>query len=164
MASDAFQQWYVQGLQAVKTAVERSREASRHGGGDASGEGREMMEAGAKVFGEHADQLDRLLGAVGGGGGRTPNPFMDGIQAGSREMIEAARDPAVRDASLVAAAQIAIHYFIAAYGTLASNAKHLGRAEDAATLKGMADEMKAGDERFTAVAEEMANRRASAGA
>ena len=78
-------------------------------------------------------------------------------------MLQPAQYAGVREASVVAAAQIATHYFIAAYGTLASNAKHLGLDQDAGTLKGMADEMKAADARMTEIAEDMANRRASAG-
>ena len=162
MAED-FKGWYVQGLQAVKTAAEQSREASGSAHTQsAPPEIRDLMEAGAEVFAKHADTLGQLLRKAGASPGSLPNPFMDGIQQGSQHMIQAAKDPGVREASVVAAAQIATHYFIAAYGTLASNAKHLGLGEDAETLKGMADEMKTGDERLTELAENIANRRAAA--
>jgi ferritin-like metal-binding protein YciE len=163
MANEAFKDWYVQGLQAVKTAADRAHGAADGAQGqEPSPEVKAMIEAGAAVFGRHAETLAALLQAAGSAPGRQPNAFMDGIQAGSRQMIEAAGDPEVRTASVVAAAQIATHYFIAAYGTLASNAKHLGLADAAGTLKGLADEMKTGDERLTEVAETLANRRASA--
>ncbi|WP_165361204.1 ferritin-like domain-containing protein [Lichenibacterium ramalinae] len=162
MASEAFKAWYVQGLQAVKTAADQGQAASSHA--QAQGvppEVKTIMEGGAKVFGQHAEALGRLLQGAGASPGSMPNAFMDGIQKGSQQMIQAAQDPGVREASVVAAAQIATHYFIAAYGTLASNAKHLGLTEDAATLKGMADEMKAADQHMTGIAETMANARAS---
>lgn len=167
MAKDNYQQFYVEGLQALKAAADTARDASEQagaqaGGGDAPPEVKEMMEAGAKSFGKQADTLAGLLGKAGGSPSSKPNPFMDGIQAGSRQMIEAAQDPDVRFASVVGAAQIATHYFIAAYGTLASTAKHLGLDEDAAAIKDMLDEMKDGDERFTALAEGRANKRAAA--
>lgn len=168
MADDAFKQWYVQGLQAVKTAADQGKAASgSEHARNAPPEIRELMEGGAKVFGQHAETLNGLLqkagGTADGGAGSTPNPFWDGIQKGSQHMIQAAQDASVREASVVAAAQIATHYFIAAYGTLASNAKHLGLDEDARTLKGLTDEMKAADERMTQLAEEKLNKRASAG-
>ena len=64
---------------------------------------------------------------------------------------------------MVAAAQIATHYFIAAYGTLTSTAKHLGLDEDARTLKDITDEMKFADEQMTRLADEKANNWASTG-
>ena len=164
MAGRAFEDWYVEGLRAVRTAAEQGRDASRHGdSGRAPPEIAGLLEGGAAVFGRHADTLGQLLERSGGGAGTRPNPFMDGIQEGSRQMIGAAPDADVRAASVVAAAQIAVHYFIAAYGTLASDARHLGLDEDARMLKGMADEMKAADARMTDLAETLANRRASAG-
>lgn len=159
MASEAFKAWYVQGLQAVHAAAEQGRAASgSEHARNAPPEIRNLMEGGAKVFGQHAESLGRLLRQAGGTPSSTPNPFWDGIQKGSQQMIQAAGDDGVREASVVAAAQIATHYFIAAYGTLASNAKHLGLDEDAKTLKGMADEMKGADERMTELAEEKANK------
>ena len=164
MADDAFKQWYVQGLQAVKTAADQGKAASgSEHARNAPPEIRALMEGGAKVFGQHAEALGGLLQKAGGTVDSMPNPFWDGIQKGSQQMVQAAQDPGVREASVVAAAQIATHYFIAAYGTLASNAKHLGLDEDAKALKGMSDEMKAADEQMTRLAEEKANRRAGSG-
>ena len=165
MAEEAFKQWYVQGLQAVRTAADQGRAASgSEHARNAPPEIRELMEGGAKVFGRHAETLGGLLQKAGAAAGSAPNPFWDGIQKGSQHMIQAAQDAGVREASVVAAAQIATHYFIAAYGTLASNAKHLGLDEDARALKGLADEMKAADERMTQLAEDKFNVRAGSGA
>ena len=166
MAKENYQQFYVEGLQALKTAADTGRDASEKAAANA-GDGsppeiKGMMEAGAKSFGKQADTLAALLSKAGGSPSSKPNAFMDGIQSGSRQMIEAAKDPDVRLASVIGAAQIATHYFIASYGTLASAAKHLGLTEDAATIKGLLDEMKEGDARFTEFAEGQANARAGA--
>lgn len=164
MADEAFKTWYVQGLQAVKTAADQGKAASgSEHAQSASPEIRDLMEGGAKVFGRHAETLGGLLQSADGTPDGKANPFWDGIQKGSQQMMQAAQDSGVREASFVAAAQIATHYFIAAYGTLASNAKHLGLDADAQKLKDMSDEMKAADEQMTRFAEDKANRRASAG-
>ena len=161
MAHEAYKAWYVQGLQAVRTAADQGRAASgRAQAQSAPAELNDLMEGGAKVFGKHAEMLGQLLQKASAGADSTPNPFWEGIQKGSQQMIQAAQDPGVREASVVAAAQIATHYFIAAYGTLASNAKHLGLDEDARMLKGMADEMKVADEQMTRLAERTSNEKA----
>ena len=161
MAHEAYKAWYVQGLQAVRTAADQGRAASgRVQAQSAPAELNDLMEGGAEVFAKHAEMLGQFLQKAGGGADSTPNPFWEGIQKGSQQMIQAAQDPGVREASVVAAAQIATHYFIAAYGTLASNAKHLGLDEDARMLKGMADEMKVADEQMTRLAERTSNEKA----
>lgn len=165
MANGAYKDWYVQGLQALMSAVEQDGDdPSRVAGTVQSPDLKEVMAGGAKVLKTHAQSLTQLLQKAGGTPGGTPNVIMEGIRAGAGQMIEAAKDPAVRDASVIAASQIAIHYFIAAYGTLASTARHLGLDEDAKILKQMVEEMKTGDERLVAVAKGSVNERAQAAA
>jgi len=163
MAEDAFRQWYVQGLQALHTASNQGHEAA-----DATlaavtaPEVKQLVEADTELTRQHAGQLASLLRNAGAEPGSMPNPIIEGIRAGNRQVVEAAGDDGVRDASVITAAQIALHYFIAAYGTLASSAKHLGMSEDAATLRRMLDEVRRQDERFTALAEDTINTRAMA--
>ena len=153
MAKEAYREWYEQGLQAMKAATEQSK--GRPGGTSdviSAPELKEIMAAGSNAMTQHAQNIAQLLERSGGTSSGMPNVIMEGLLAGSKQMIQAAKDPAVRDASIIAASQLTIHYFIAAYGTLASTAKHLGLEEDAKMLKQMADQMKAGDERFTELA------------
>ena len=67
-----------------------------------------------------------------------------------------------RDAGIIAQGQIALHYHIAAYGTFAAYVKVLGINE--ATLKGMVEETKAVDERYSRLAERLINPRAEGSA
>lgn len=69
-----------------------------------------------------------------------------------------------RDAGIIAQGQIALHYHIAAYGTFAAYVKVLGINEAAATLKGMVEETKAVDERYSRLAERLINPRAEGSA
>ena len=110
---------------------------------------------------QHAQTVADLLRKAGGNAGGMTDKVMEGIRTGNREVVGAAKDAQVRDASVIAAAQIAMHYYIAAYGTLASNANPLGMNHDAPALKRLADETKAQDQRFTDLAEQMANKRAA---
>lgn len=163
MANQAYKDWYVQGLQALKSASDQAAgDTKATSGAITSPELKQAMEASSKVLAEHADSIARFLQKAGGDTGGMKNAIMEGIRTGSGHMVQAAGDGAVRDASIIAASQIAIHYYVAAYGTLASTARHLGLDEDAQAFKRMTDDMKAGDARFTEMAESMANPQAAA--
>jgi ferritin-like metal-binding protein YciE len=85
------------------------------------------------------------------------------IEEGSDALKEDA-EPAVLDAMIIAAAQRAEHYEMAAYGTAAAWAEGLGLSEVAELLRDTLDEEKAADEKLTALAEAGINDAASAGA
>ena len=162
MANEAFKDWYVQGLQALKSAGDQGKEAATASlKAVTAPELKQLVEAGSKMDEQHAQVVAGLLQKAGGNAGGMPNKIMEGIRSGNRQVVEAAKDAQVRDASVIAAAQIAMHYYVAAYGTLASSAKHLGLNDDAKALKTLTDETKAQDERFTQLAEQMANKRAA---
>lgn len=162
MSQGAYEKWYVEGLQALKDAGRQGHEAASATLEAVSApEVRKVVEEDTRMTERHARQIDELLGKVGGQGGGIPNKIMEGIRAGNKQVVGAANDDEVRDASVIAAAQIALHYYIAAYGTLASNAKHLGKEEDARVLKQMSDESKQQDEKFTELAKSFINKRAA---
>ena len=162
MANDAYKDWYVQGLQALSSAIGQDKgDPAETSNAISAPELKEIMTGSTKVMAQHAQTLGQLLERAGGTAGDTPNVIMQGIRAGSGHMIQAAKDPAVRDASIIAASQVAVHYYIAAYGTLASTAKFLGLEEDAKALKQLTDEMKTGDERLTEVAKSIVNKKAA---
>jgi ferritin-like metal-binding protein YciE len=74
------------------------------------------------------------------------------IEEGSDVLAEDA-SPAVLDALIIASAQRAEHYEIAAYGTVAAWADGLGLADAAELLRESLDEEKAADETLTEIAE-----------
>ncbi len=165
MANEAYKEWYEQGLQAMKSATEQSKgNPGEMSDVISSPELKAIMTAGSEAMTQHAQNIAQLLERSGGTSSEIPNVIMEGLRAGSKQIIQAAKDPAVRDASIIAASQLTIHYFIAAYGTLASTAKHLGLEDDAKMLKQMADQMKAGDERFTEIAKSSVNKQAQSAA
>ena len=161
MANEAYKDWYVQGLQAMKSATQEGMsDPSNTANSVQSSELKTLLTQSSEILHKHAQNIAQLLEKSGGTSGSIPNVIMEGIRTGSGHMIQAAKDPDVRDASIIAASQITVHYFIAACGTLASTAKHLGLDEDAATLKQMSDEMKAGDERLIDIAKSSVNKQA----
>ena len=162
MAAEAYKDFYVQGLQALKSASDQGKgDTGDTAGSITSPELKEVMSASSKILAQHADKIAQLLQKAGGDPSGMKNVIMEGIRAGAGQIIGAAKDPDIRDASVITASQIAVHYYIAAYGSLASTAKHLGLDEDARTFSRMTDEMKAGDKRLTEIAEGRANQQAA---
>ncbi len=106
---------------------------------------------------QHAKQLDELLQKAGGQAGSMKNPIIEGIQARAKQIRQAAKDDATRDAGIVASAQITLHYYITAYGSLAAHAKTLEMSGAAGMLKSMAEECKQQDQKSTVSAERAVN-------
>ena len=77
---------------------------------------------------------------------------MEGLIEEGKEVIEVESPEAVTDAGLIAAAQKAEHYEIAAYGTMATYAKMLGMNEALRLLKQTLSEEKATDEKLSQLA------------
>jgi ferritin-like metal-binding protein YciE len=85
------------------------------------------------------------------------------IEEGSDALAEDASG-SVRDAMIIASAQRAEHYEIAAYGTVAAWAEGLGLTDAAELLRETLDEEKTADETLTELAEAGINAAAGGGA
>jgi ferritin-like metal-binding protein YciE len=85
-----------------------------------------------------------------------------GIIDEGEDMIDETEDspPAVIDAALIACAQCVEHYEIAAYGTVRTWARRLGRTDDAGLLQETLEEEAQTDKRLTSLAESYVNEEA----
>lgn len=88
---------------------------------------------------------------------------MKGVIEEGNEVIKENAAPAVKDASLITAAQKAEHYEIAGYGSVCTFAEQLGYRDQAKLLKQTLSEEKRTDERLTAIAERHINKEAKRG-
>jgi ferritin-like metal-binding protein YciE len=86
---------------------------------------------------------------------------MAGIIEEGKSIIDEDFDEAAMDAALIAAAQRAEHYEMAAYGTLVAWARAMGHTEAADLLQETLDEEKATDEKLTTLAEGGINQEAA---
>jgi ferritin-like metal-binding protein YciE len=80
---------------------------------------------------------------------------MQGIIEEGKEMMQEDIDADVLDAALIASAQRAEHYEIAAYGTLRTYAQLLGEDEAAKILQEILDEEGTADKKLTKLAEQI---------
>jgi ferritin-like metal-binding protein YciE len=108
------------------------------------------------------DQLDRVVESSGIKLKRIKCAAMEGLLDEAKDILDEGEAGPVRDAALVGEAQKIVHYEIAALGTLAAFAKHLGFEEGAQTLRTVLQDKKEGDQNFTTFAEENVNPEAEA--
>ena len=163
MANDAMRDLYVQGLQALHTAGQQGSQAAAAALEAASApELKQELQQGSQLAQQHAQRLQQLLQMAGAPAQGAKNEIIEGIQAASKRIIESAQDPQTRDAGIIASGQIALHYHIAAFGTLAAYAKALGMTDAAQMLHQTIQEVKQQDERYTQLAEQMVNKQAAA--
>jgi ferritin-like metal-binding protein YciE len=87
-----------------------------------------------------------------------------GIVEEGKSIMEEEFDETTMDACLIAAAQRAEHYEMAAYGTLVAWAKAMGHTEAAKLLQQTLDEEKAADKKLSKLAEGGINQGAAAAA
>ena len=156
MPNQEYQKMYVENLQALVVASEMSEQSSAgYVNAITSLELKEMVASGAKIAKEHNDTIKDLLRKAGGQPSPKPNQVMAGIIEAGKDSVTSAGDPGARDAAVIATLQVALHYYIAVYGTVASTAKHLGRQEEAQTVARLNEWMKGKDADYTRLAEGM---------
>jgi ferritin-like metal-binding protein YciE len=86
---------------------------------------------------------------------------MKGIVDEAKSMMQESFDENTRDAVLIAAAQRAEHYEIAAYGTLVTWARRMQHDDAADLLQQNLEEESAADEKLTEIAESGINQTAA---
>jgi ferritin-like metal-binding protein YciE len=109
----------------------------------------------------HVDRIEQVLEGLGE---KVRGKHCDGI-AGiieeGKSVMEEEFDDVTMDACLIAAAQRAEHYEIAAYGTMVAWAKAMGHTDAADLLQETLDEETAADEKLTSLAEAGINQEAA---
>jgi ferritin-like metal-binding protein YciE len=111
---------------------------------------------------QHVTRLEKVFKIIGMSPKRETCEAMKGLIAEGDEAVNAAGDPDVRDAALIAAAQRVEHYEMAGYGTVRTLAEQLGQREAARILQETLDEERAADKKLTEIAESRVNVKAAA--
>jgi len=108
------------------------------------------------------EDIERVLGAAGIDSREHTDQAMKSLL---EELVKMSRlrVPEVRDAGFIDSLQRIVHVKIAAYGSVATFAKTLGRTEDASRFAEYADREKAVDVKLTAIATGWTDRRAPSG-
>ena len=144
-----------QGLQALKAASQIAKKAINEIENDAKHpELKETLRKGDQVADGWAERIDAALREVGGGKDEG-NPILDAHYEVSRRIRQQAPNDLSRDLGIVAAGQLALHYWIAAFGTLRTYASAVGLSGVERSMQQSLDEAKQGDQQHTALAEKL---------
>lgn len=109
----------------------------------------------------HVARLDRVFSAIGKEPETKTNEIFDKMSSAVKDSISNIDDSPLRDAALVVNGNMVEHYEIAAYGSLAAFARHLGFAEAAAQFEQTLEEEKKADATLTKIGEQLLNPRAA---
>ena len=155
MASDNLKQLVAQGLAAMKAGSDAAAQATSEISGDATHPAlKAALEEGNRTSKQWAERIDRARQQAGDGGQQN-NPIMEALYEVSRRIRQQAPDDTSRDLGIIANGQLALHYWIAAFGTMANYTKHLGMDEVARDMEACVGEAKQADEKQTGLAEQI---------
>lgn len=153
MNDDALKTLVAQGLAAMKNgskvaalATDEIRNDARHPDLKAA------LEQGNQTSQQWAQRIDQALQQAGGTG-EQKNPVLEGLYEVSRQIRQQAPDDASRDLGIIANGQLALHYWIAAFGTIRTYAERIGQREVAQAMQTSLDEAKSADERHNQIAQ-----------
>lgn len=154
MNNDALETLVAQGLTAMKAGSHIAAQATAEIGNDARHpELRAVLETGNKVSEGWAQRIEQALQEVGGEVGEAKNPVVEGLYEVSRMIRQQSLDDTSRDLGIIANGQLALHYWIAAFGTIRTYAAYLGMNEIARAMQASLVEAKEADAAHTDIAQ-----------
>ena len=152
MNHDALKQLVAQGLAAMKAGSKVAAMATGEVQNDAHHPDlKAALEKGNQVSQQWAQRIDQALSEAGGSG-EQKNPILEAHYEVSRTIRQQAPDDDSRDLGIIASGQLALHYWIAAFGTIHAYAGQLGLSQTEQNMQASLSEAKQGDEQMTEVA------------
>ena len=147
----------------LKTLIAQGLAAMKAGGKVAAGATSEIqndvrnsdlkaaLEKGSQVSQQWTQRIDQALQEAGGSG-EQKNPILEGVYEVSRMIRQQAPDDVSRDLGIIANGQFALHYWIAAFGTIRTYASQLGLSQTEQHMQTSLNEAKQADEQHTEIA------------
>lgn len=155
MANQQLKQLITQGLAALKAGSQIAAGATDEIQNDARNpQLKAALDQGNKTSKTWTTRIERALGEAGGAG-EQENPILEAHYQVSKKIRQQASDDTSRDLGIIAAGQLALHYWIAAFGTLRTYAAQVGLSQTEQELQTSLDEAKQADEQHTALAKQI---------
>lgn len=156
MADDNLRQLVSHGLAAMKAGSGVAAHATAEISKDVTHPGlKAALEEGNRTSQQWSDRIGRACEMAGAASESQDNPVMEAHYEASRRIRQHATDDKSRDLGIIASGQMALHYWIASFGTMASYAGGLGMSEVAQDMKTCSDEAKRADQAHTELAEQL---------
>lgn len=154
MADDNLKALIAQGLTAMHAGTRVAEGATQEIQNDASHpELKQALEQGSQQSKQWAQRIEQALGEVGGPTGENNNPVLEAHYEVSKRIRAQAADDGSRDLGIIAAGQLALHYWIAAFGTMRNYCEKSGMTEAAQNFRQCVTEAEQADQRHNEIAE-----------
>lgn len=155
MAEQELKSLISQGLAALKAGSQVAEKATAEITKDASDQGlKSALEEGNKTSKQWAQRIEQALSEAGGSGEQR-NMILEAHYEVSKKIRQEAPDERTRDLGIIAAGQLALHYWIASFGTLRTYAAQAGMTQTEQAMQSSLDEAKQADQKHTELAESM---------
>ena len=155
MENTKLQQLIQQGFAAMKTGSEMAAKATDEISNAAQHPKlKEALEKGNQTSKKWVERIERGLREAGGSEHRN-NPVIEGVAKVNQDILQTVSDPDSRDLGIIAAGQLALHYWIAAFGTMHNYAGEAGLDQAEEDMKACVKEAKEADEEHTEIAEDI---------
>ena len=155
MANDQLKELIKQGLSALKAGSKVAAGATDEIQNDAHNPDlKAALDQGNKTSKQWAARIDRALEEAGGGD-EQQNPILEAHYEVSKRIRQNAPDDYSRDLGIIAAGQLALHYWIASFGTLRTYAGQVGLSQTEQEFQTALDEAKQADEQHTKLAQQI---------
>lgn len=157
MNNEALKQLVKQGLTAQKAGSQVAAGATAEILNDARNpQLKSMLEQGNEHAKQWASRIDRALQEAGGPDEQSnQNPILEAHYEVSKKIRQQAPDDISRDLGIIAAGQLALHYWIASFGTVRTYAGQAGLTQTEQDMQACLDEAKQADEQHTQIAEQI---------
>ncbi len=141
-----------QGLAAMKSGGEIAAKATDDIQDDATHEQlKAALKQGTETSKQWAARIDRAIQEAGGAD-KEDNPVLEAHFEVSKRIRGKAKSDYTRDLGIVAAGQLALHYWIASFGTMHAYVKQAGLNQAAQDMATCVQEAKQADEQHTQLA------------
>jgi ferritin-like metal-binding protein YciE len=155
MANEQLKTLVQQGLAALKAGSQVAAGATAEIQNDARNpQLKAALDQGNETSKQWSARIERALQEAGGGG-EQQNPILEAHYQVSKKIRQQAPDDMSRDLGIIAAGQLALHYWIASFGTLRTYAAQVGLSQTQQDLQACLDEAKQADEQHTEIAEQI---------
>jgi len=113
-----------------------------------------MLQRGNETSKQWEQRIEQAIDEAGGVE-EQDNEIVEAHYEVSKEIRNQADTDQVRDLGIIASGQMALHYWIASFGTVAAYAKAVGLTQTAQDLQSSVAEAKQADEQYTALAQRL---------
>jgi len=153
MKTDDLKQLIKDGLSAQQAGSQVAAKATDEILNDATHpELKAALQEGNETAKKWAQRIEQALAEVGGAESQN-NEILEAHYRVSKEIRAKAESDTTRDLGIIASGQMALHYWIASFGTVASYAASAGLTETEQNLKASVQEAKQADDKHTDIAQ-----------